>query len=146
VTRRSGGRAVIRPYVEPGILSSGDFERPVFEFDRRLRALERAFYRHLVRVVDLDALFALEQRLWVRLDARRRLTDDQVLDLSNAIIERAFERLGRDPIRAMQEGVIGPDGRIAPAPEAPHEHCPFCDDEPEGGEEGPDDDGGGLLT
>jgi hypothetical protein len=88
----------------------------VFEFDRRLRALERAFYRHVLRVVDLDALFDLEQRLWVRLADRGRLTDDQVLDLSNAIVERAFDRLGRDPIRAMQEGVIGPDGRIAPVP------------------------------
>ena len=37
MTRRSnapGGRAVIRPYVEPGTLSTGDFERPVFEFQR----------------------------------------------------------------------------------------------------------------
>ena len=148
MTRRSGapgGRAVTRPYVDPGVLPPDDFGRPVFEFDRRLRALERAFYRHVLRVIDLDALFGLEQQLWSRLQ-EQGLTDDQVLDLSNTIIERALERVGRDPIRAMKEGVMGPGGHITPSPEAPHESCPFCDGEPDDGEPedgaGSADDGG----
>jgi hypothetical protein len=118
-----------------------DFGRPVFEFDCRLRALERAFYRHVLRVIDLDALFDLEQQLWSLLQDGP-LTDDQVLDLSNTIIERALERVGRDPIRTMRPGVSGPDGHVTPAPEAPHEHCPFCDDGPDDGDDGPDDGAG----
>jgi hypothetical protein len=115
------------------------FDRPAFEFDRRLHALERAFYRHLLRVIDLDALFGLELRLWSLLCKHGRLTDDQVLDLSNVIIERALEHVGRDPIRAMRLGVIGPDGRVTPAPETPHERCPFCDSDSEAGDGDPDD-------
>jgi len=134
---------VSRPYVNPGAMPpDDDFGRPVFEFDCRLRALERAFYRHVLRVIDLDALFNLEQHLWSLLQDQSQLTDDQVLDLSSVIIERALERVGRDPIRAMKEGVMGPGGHIIPAPEEPHERCPFCDGEPEDGEDGSDDAGG----
>ena len=138
MTRRSnapGGRAIGRPYVDPGNLSE-NFSHPVFEYDRRIQEIERAFYRHLLRVIDLDALFDLEQQLWSQLQDRRPLTDDQVLDLANAIIARALERVGRDPIRAMKGGAAGPDGRVIPVPEAPHEQCPFCDGEPEDGEPG----------
>ena len=149
MTRRTGapgGRAVSRPYVEPGVLPPEDFGRPVFELDRRLRAVERAFYRHVLRVIDLDALFDLEQQLWSRLQDQGQLTDDQVLDLSNAIIERALERVGRDPTRAVRVGVIGPGGGIIPAPEEPHERCPFCDGDGDG-DGGPDDgDDGAAAT
>ena len=143
MTRRSNARGrAKRPFVDPGVLPPDDGGRPVFEYDRRLRALERAFYRHVLRVIDLDALFDLEHQLWSLLGNHGPLTDDQVLDLSNVIIERALERVGRDPIRAMRPGVMGSDGHVTPAPEEPHEHCPFCDGEPEDGESGPDDDDG----
>ena len=118
-----------RPFVEPGHLPAADQIRPFFEFDRRLRSLESAFYRHLLAAIDLDLVFGLEQKLWTKIADRSRFTDDQVLDIANAVVTRAFERLGHDPRRAMQEGVTGADGRIAPAPEAPHEHCPFCEDD-----------------
>ena len=96
-------------------------------------------------MIDLDALFDLEQQLWSLLQDGP-LTDDQLLDLSNVIIERALERVGRDPIRAMRPGVSAPGGHMIPAPEEPHEHCPFCDGEPADGEGGPDDDDGGPVA
>jgi len=100
VTRRSKrGGAIGRPYVDPGAMPPDDFDRPVFEYDRRIQEIERAFYRHVLRVIDLDALFDLEQQLWPLLQdqgqEQRPLTDDQVLDLSNAIA-RALERVGHD--------------------------------------------------
>lgn len=98
----------------------------MFVFDAELAELERAFYRHLLGAIDLDALFRLEQILWAELQAKGRFTDDQVLDLSNAILGRAFERVAGDPRRSMKVGRIGPDGAIVDAPEAPHESCPFC--------------------
>jgi hypothetical protein len=120
VARTAGHRRSLGPVARR-------FGRPLFEFDRRLHALERALYRHVLRVIDLDALFALQRQLWPLLKDQSQLTEDQVLDLSNVFIERALERVGRDPIRAVRVGVIGPDGYVIPAPEAPHEHCPFCD-------------------
>ena len=116
-----------RPYIDPGAL--GPFEepgRPVFAFDRVLGALERGFYRHLVRAIDLDAMFGLEQLLWTELQELELFTDDQVLDLANAILARALERVACDPLRSMREGKIGPDGQIVEVPEAPHGDCPFC--------------------
>jgi hypothetical protein len=98
----------------------------MFVFDGQLAALERAFYRHLVGTIDLDALFGLEQVLWAELQAKDLFNDDQVLDLSNAILARAFERVAGDPRRSMKAARIGPGGAIIDAPEAPHEGCPFC--------------------
>ncbi|HWU85650.1 MAG TPA: hypothetical protein VN253_00135, partial [Kofleriaceae bacterium] len=53
---------------------------------------------------------------------------------------------GRDPVRAMKEGVLGPGGHVVDAPEEPHERCPFCDGddggEPDDADEVPEDDAG----
>jgi hypothetical protein len=112
----------------------------MFGFDRELGTLERAFYRHLLRAIDLDALFGLEQMLWCELQELELFTDDQVLDISNAILSRALERVAHDPRRSMKEGTIGPGGRLVDVPEAPHGNCPFCGPCPCGG--GTDTDGG----
>jgi hypothetical protein len=130
-----------RPYIDPG--AAGPFhepDRPMFGFDRELGTLERAFYRHLLRAIDLDALFGLEQMLWCELQELELFTDDQVLDISNAILSRALERIAHDPRRSMKEGTIGPGGHLVEAPEAPHGNCPFCGACPCGG--GADTDGG----
>ena len=89
-----------RPYIDPG--AAGPLlepDRPLFMFDRGLAVLERAFYRHLLRTIDLDALFGLEQMLWSELQESGLFTDEQVLDLSNAVLARAFERVAHDPPR-----------------------------------------------
>ena len=130
MSRPTGPRVpflVDRPFIEPG--AAGPLyepERPVFAFDRRLGALERAFYRHVLGAIDLDALFGLEQLLWCELERLELFTDDQVLDISNAILGRALERVAHDPLRSMREGTRGPGGQIVALPEAPHEGCPFC--------------------
>jgi hypothetical protein len=108
----------------------------MFVFDRELGALERAFYRHLLRAIDLDALFELEQLLWSELEDLELFTDDQVLDLANAILTRALERVAHDPLRSMRQGTIGPGGHLVDAPEAPHGDCPFCGPGPRGGAAG----------
>lgn len=116
-----------RPYVDPGALDPlREPDRPVFGFDRALGVLERAFYRHLLRVIDLDALFGLEQLLWDELHGRNAFNDEQVLDLSNAILARALDRVAFDPVRSMKEGVPGPGGFLVELPEEPHADCPFC--------------------
>jgi hypothetical protein len=117
-----------RPYVDPG--DAGPFqepERPVFVFDRDLGVLERAFYRHVRRTIDLDALFGLEQVLWLELQRLDLFTEDQVLDISNAILTRALERIANDPLRSMKEGRPGPGGSLVEIPEEPHGACPFCE-------------------
>jgi hypothetical protein len=134
VTRRAAPRVPCfagRPFVEPdtaGPLAEllAEPERPMFAFDRELGALERAFYRHLLRAIDLDALFELEQLLWSELDEVAPFTDEQVLDLANAMLARALERVAHDPVRSMRLGTRGPGGQLVEAPEAPHEGCPFC--------------------
>ncbi len=130
MSRRSAARRACfsgRPYVDPGEAGPRhEPDRPVFAFDRELGVLERAFYRHLLRAIDLDALFELEQMLWAELQERARLTDPQVLDLSNAILTRALERVSRDPLRSIREGTLGPGGRFVAIPEEPHGNCPFC--------------------
>lgn len=116
-----------RPYVDPG--AAGPFQEPdgpVFSFDPLLGALERAFYRHVLRTIDLDALFGLEQMLWSELQALDLFNEDQMLDISNAILARALERVARDPLRSMKEGTIGPGGHLVAVPEEPHGDCPFC--------------------
>lgn len=119
-----------RPFIDPG--ASGvhaplhEPDRPMFVFDRRLATLERAFYRHLRAAIDLDALFGLEQLLWSELQELDLFTDDQVLDLSNAVLARALERIAHDPRRSMRVGRIGPGGHLVDAPEEPHGDCPFC--------------------
>ena len=116
-----------RPYVDPGAVGPlPEPDRPMFVFDRELAALEQAFYRHLRRAIDLDALFGLEQALWSELEALERLTDDQVLDVANALLARALERVAHDPRRSMKEGRRGPGGAIVEVPEPPHGDCPFC--------------------
>lgn len=125
------GRPIIDPGVDPD--TAGPFTRtfaepgrPMFAFDRELGALERAFYRHLLRVIDLDALFELEQLLWAEIEEIRPFTDDQVLDVANAMLARALERVAHDPLRSMKLGARGPGGQLVEAPEALHEACPFC--------------------
>jgi hypothetical protein len=116
-----------RPYVDPGAVGPlPEPERPMFVFDRELAALEQAFYRHLRRAIDLDALFGLEQALWSELEAIERFADDQVLDVANALLARALERVALDPRRSMKEGRRGPGGVIVEVPEPPHGDCPFC--------------------
>jgi len=137
VSRRTGARGPCfagRPYIDPG--AAGPLlepDRPMFVFDRRLGALERAFYRHLLRAIDLDALFCLEQALWSELQELELFTDDQVLDLSNAILARALERVAHDPVRSMKQGTLGPGGHVVDVPEAPHGDCPFCGSRARGG-------------
>jgi hypothetical protein len=116
-----------RPFIDPGAAGPlEDPDRQMFVFDDQLGTLERAFYRHLRRAIDLDALFGLEQLLWSELQALERFTDDQVLDLANAMLARALERVAHDPRRSMREGVIGPGGYLVALPEPPHGDCPFC--------------------
>jgi hypothetical protein len=139
--RRSGGPAPCfagRPYVDLGAAGPlHEPDRPVFGFDRRLGTLERAFYRHLRRSIDLDALFGLEQLLWSELQDLELFTDDQVLDISNAILARALERIAHDPLRSMREGTRGPGGYFVDVPEEPHGDCPFCGPAARGGGAGP---------
>ena len=116
-----------RPYIDPGTFGPlPEPDRPMFVFDRELGTLERAFYRHLLRAIDLDALFELEQLLWNRLQALELFTDDQVLDLSNALIARTLDRVAHEPLRSMRPGTAGPDGAVVEVPEEPHGDCPFC--------------------
>jgi hypothetical protein len=137
VSRRTGVRGPCfagRPFIDPG--TAGPFlepDRPLFAFDAGLCVLERSFYRHARRTIDLDALFGLEQVLWSELQDLGRFTDDQVLDLANAILTRALERLACDPRRSMREGTRGPGGQLVEVPEAPHGDCPFCGDAEAGG-------------
>ncbi len=139
MSRRTGARPCFagRPFIDPG--ASGvdaplhEPDRPVFVFDRDLATLEQAFYRHLRRAIDLDALFGLEQLLWSELQELELFTDDQILDLANAILSRALERVAHDPRRSMKVGKIGPGGRLVDAPEEPHGDCPFCGPDPRGG-------------
>jgi hypothetical protein len=130
VSRRHAARGPCfagRPYIDPGPAGPlREPERPLFAFDRELGALERAFYRHLLRAIDLDALFGLEQMLWSELEELELFSDEQVLDISNAILARALERVACDPLRSMKEGTIGPGGHLVDVPEAPHGDCPFC--------------------
>jgi hypothetical protein len=140
VSRRSGRAPCFagRPYIDLGAAGPlQEPDRPVFGFDRRLGALERAFYRHLRRAIDLDALFGLEQLLWSELQELELFTDDQVLDLSNAILARALERVAHDPLRSMKEGTRGPGGCLVDVPEAAHGDCPFCGSRGGGGTGGP---------
>jgi hypothetical protein len=116
-----------RPFIDPGAAGPlHEPEQPVFAFDRELGALERAFYRHVRRAIDLDALFGLEQLLWCELERHGPFTDDQVLDISTALLARSLERVAHDPLRSMKEGTRGPGGQLVELPEAPHEGCPFC--------------------
>jgi hypothetical protein len=116
-----------RPYVDPGALDAGrEPDRPVFAFDRALGVLERAFYRHLLSAIDLDAVFGLEQLLWDELRKLDAFNEDQVLDVSNAILSRALDRVAFDPARSLKEGVPGPGGFLVELPEEPHGDCPFC--------------------
>lgn len=116
-----------RPLVTGGAAHDEPLERPVFVFDQALTGLEHALYRHLIELVDLDAVFDLEQALWARLEDLEALPDELVLDVANTLIARAFERLGHDPARALRDGVVQPDGSVAPAPAAPHGECPLCE-------------------
>lgn len=111
----------------------------MFVFDGELAELERGFYRHLRRAIDLDALFELEQLLWSELEELERFTDDQVLDLANAILARSLDRVAHDPRRSMKVGAGGPGGALVEAPEEPHGDCPFCAPHEHGGGGGPAD-------
>jgi hypothetical protein len=140
VSRRTGRAPCFasRPYIDLGAAGPlQEPDRPVFGFDRRLGALERAFYRHLRRSIDLDALFGLEQLLWSELQDLELFTDDQVLDISNAILARALERVAHDPLRSMKGGTRGPGGCLVDIPEEAHGDCPFCGPPARGGGAGP---------
>ena len=128
-----------RPLIAPSAAGTlPEPEQPLFVFDHELAELERAFYRHLRGTVDLDALFELEQLLWSTLQEQDMLSDDQVLDVSNAILARSLERLANDPLRSMRPATMGPGGQPVDAPEAPHGECPFCGPWERGDHRGPE--------
>lgn len=98
----------------------------VFFCDADLYDLERRFYQHVLRSIDFDALFRLEQQLYCELSVRDEITQDRAIDLMNAIVARSLERVIHDQVRAVKRGMVGPDGKFVETFEAPDEHCPFC--------------------
>jgi hypothetical protein len=89
----------------------------------RLADLAERLFGHVMRVVDLQALYQLDQCLWSELDMLR--VEDDEGELAKAMVAEALHRVGRSPDRHacdVPQG-ISPDEVIAAGYQ---ESCLMC--------------------
>ncbi|MBA3538245.1 MAG: hypothetical protein H0T79_01330 [Deltaproteobacteria bacterium] len=77
---------------------------PLLSSTQAEQLLDEVIYERVLAMVDLDALWKLEQELWFELDGIEGVDEDRIPELSKAMVDRALARLVGEPRRYMKVG------------------------------------------